>query len=120
MELGTENTLAREDPVRPDSVGELVESMIHHPVLKRLLSTVVSESPKVPARVWCGWWGRMVLMADRGGRLDDLGVPRLILWGGRDAFLLRRGGLSRAALRPLKGLTRTAGDDGTDRRRGWT
>jgi hypothetical protein len=106
--------LALEGSVPPEFVRDLVETRTPNPVLEGLLSTVVSESPKVSARVWCGWWGMVVLTAARGGRLDAICVLRLSLWGGRHVLFLRRGGLSRDALCLLNGPTRTAGDDWTE------
>ena len=51
MALGKE-MLALEDPVSPEFVREFQESTIYHPVPEEFLETVVSESLKLPARVW--------------------------------------------------------------------
>jgi pimeloyl-ACP methyl ester carboxylesterase len=45
-----------EDPVSPEFVRELLASIIHHSVPERFLERVVSESLKVPARVWRDYW----------------------------------------------------------------
>ena len=51
VELGKE-MLALEDPVPPEFVREFQESTIYYPVPEEFLETVVSESLKLPARVW--------------------------------------------------------------------
>jgi non-heme chloroperoxidase len=43
---------ALEDPVSPEFVREFQESTIHHPVSEEFLAGLISESLKVPARVW--------------------------------------------------------------------
>jgi non-heme chloroperoxidase len=44
--------LSLEDPVPTEFVGGFVESTIHHPVPEGFLAGAVTESLKVPARVW--------------------------------------------------------------------
>jgi non-heme chloroperoxidase len=51
IEAGKE-MLALEDPISPEFVREFQESTIHHPVPEGFLSTALSETLKVPARVW--------------------------------------------------------------------
>jgi len=41
---------------------------------------VVSESLKVPARVWRDYWEGVVLTVDDTARLGEIGAPTLILW----------------------------------------
>jgi non-heme chloroperoxidase len=43
---------ALEDPVSPEFVREFQESTIHHLVSEEFLAGLISESLKVPARVW--------------------------------------------------------------------
>jgi non-heme chloroperoxidase len=47
-----EEVRALEDPVPPEFVREFQESTIYQPVSQEFLDTVVSESLKLPARVW--------------------------------------------------------------------
>ena len=90
-------------PSRPTSVGdyaragrphpfefvrEFAESTIHHPVPEEFLEKVVSESLKVPARVWRDYY-KKVLTVDDTARLGEIGAPTLILWGEQVAVLAR-------------------------------
>jgi non-heme chloroperoxidase len=74
-----EEMLALEDPISPEFVRAFQESTIHHPVPEEFLSTVVSESLKVPARVWRDYWEGVVLTVDDTARLGEINVPTLIL-----------------------------------------
>src|SRR5918994_988858 len=47
-----EEVQALEDPVPPEFVREFQESTVYQPVSQEFLDTVVSESLKLPARVW--------------------------------------------------------------------
>src|SRR3712207_5116196 len=47
-----EEVQALEDPVPPEFVREFQESTVYQPVPEEFLDTVVSESLKLPARVW--------------------------------------------------------------------
>jgi non-heme chloroperoxidase len=87
-ELGKE-MLALEDPVPPEFVREFQESTIYYPVPEVFLETVVSESLKLPARVWRDYWEGVVLTVDHAARLDGIDVPTLILWGEQDALFPR-------------------------------
>jgi non-heme chloroperoxidase len=87
-ELGKE-MLALEDPVPPEFVREFQESTIYYPVPDEFLETVVSESLKLPARVWRDYWEGVVLTVDHAARLDGIDVPTLILWGEQDALFPR-------------------------------
>jgi non-heme chloroperoxidase len=87
-ELGNE-VLALEDPVPPEFVREFQESTIYYPVPEEFLETVVSESLRLPARVWRDYWEGVVLTVDYAARLDGIDVPTLILWGEQDALFPR-------------------------------
>ncbi|CAA9454019.1 MAG: hypothetical protein AVDCRST_MAG37-2700 [uncultured Rubrobacteraceae bacterium] len=50
---------------------------------------MVSESLKVPARVWRGYYEGVVLPTDDTARLGEIGAPTLLLWGEQDAVLAR-------------------------------
>lgn len=80
---------ALEDPVSPEFVSKLVMGLIHHPVPQEFLETVLSESLKVPARVWRDYWEGVVLALDHTARLGEIDAPTLILWGEQDALLPR-------------------------------
>jgi non-heme chloroperoxidase len=94
-----ESMLALEDPISPEFVREFAESTIHHPVPAEFLSRAVSESLKVPARVWRDYY-EGVLTIDDTARLGEIGAPTLILWGERDAVLAREEQERRAAVIP--------------------
>jgi non-heme chloroperoxidase len=78
-----------EDPISPEFVREFHLSTIHHPVPEEFLSTALSETLKVPARVWRGYMEGVLLAVDDTARLGEIEAPTLILWGERDAILGR-------------------------------
>jgi non-heme chloroperoxidase len=88
IELGKE-MLALEDPISPEFIREFVLGTIHYPVPKEFLERAVSESLKVPARVWRDYYEGVVLTVDDTARLGEIGAPTLILWGEQDALLPR-------------------------------
>ena len=88
MEAG-EQMRALEDPISPEFVRGFHSSTIHHPVPEAFLSTALSETLKVPARVWRGYMEGVVLTVDDTARLGEIETPTLILWGERDAILGR-------------------------------
>ena len=61
-----------EDPISPEFVREFLESTTHHPVPEEFLSTLVSESLKVPARVWREYFEGVVLTVDDTSRLGEV------------------------------------------------
>jgi pimeloyl-ACP methyl ester carboxylesterase len=85
--LGEEILAALEDPVSPEFVRDFQESTIHHPVSEEFLAGLVSESLKVPARVWRDYWTGVLLTVDDTVRLGEIDAPSLILSGERDALL---------------------------------
>jgi non-heme chloroperoxidase len=99
-ESGEGMLAALEDPIPPDFVREFQESTIHHPVPEEFLDTVVSESLKVPTRVWRDYWEGVLLTVDDTARLGEIDAPTLILWGERDAVLGREEQERRAAAIP--------------------
>jgi non-heme chloroperoxidase len=88
MEAG-EQMRELEDPISPEFVREFHMSTIYHPVPEEFLSTALSETLKVPARVWRGYMEGVVLRVDDTARLGEIDAPTLILWGERDAVLGR-------------------------------
>ena len=108
-ELG-EEILELEDPISPQFVRELVLGTIQHPVPEEFLQAALSESLKVPARVWRDYFEGVVLAVDDTARLHEIGAPTLILWGEQDALLPREEQERRAAEIPdamLKVYTET-------------
>jgi pimeloyl-ACP methyl ester carboxylesterase len=95
-----EEMLTLEDPISPEFVKGFVEDTIHHPVPEGFLAGAVSESLKVPARVWHDYWEGVLLEADDTARLGEIGAPTLILWGERDVLLPREEQERRAAAIP--------------------
>jgi non-heme chloroperoxidase len=88
MEAG-EKMRALEDPILPEFVRAFHMSTIHHPVPEEFLSRALSETLKVPARVWRGYMEGVVLTVDDTARLGEIEAPTLILWGEQDAILGR-------------------------------
>lgn len=100
MEAGKQMLAALEDPIPREFVRDFHESLIHHPVPQEFLDTVLSETLKVPARIWRDYLEGVALTVDDTARLGEIGVPTLILWGERDAVLGREEQERRAATIP--------------------
>jgi non-heme chloroperoxidase len=88
MGLG-EQMLALEDPISPEFVREFQESMMYHPGPDEFLDTVVSESLKLPARVWRDYWEGVALAPYDAARLGEIKAPTLIMWGEQDIVFSR-------------------------------
>jgi non-heme chloroperoxidase len=86
-----EEVRALEDPVPPEFVRAFQESTIYQPVPQEFLDTVVSESLKLPARVWRDYLEGAVLSIDQDYVLPlrEIDVPTLILWGEQDPLFSR-------------------------------
>jgi non-heme chloroperoxidase len=86
-----EEVRALEDPVPPEFVRAFQESTIHQPVPQEFLDRVVSESLKLPARVWRDYLEGAVLSIDHDYvlALGEMDVPTLILWGEQDPLFPR-------------------------------
>ena len=82
---------ALEDPVPPEFVREFQVSTIYHPVPQKFLEQAISESLKLPARVWRDYMEGALLSIDRDYvvQLRAINAPTLILWGERDALFPR-------------------------------
>jgi pimeloyl-ACP methyl ester carboxylesterase len=100
MEAGEQMLAALEDPIPPEFVRGFWESTIHHPVPEEILQTALSQTLKVPARVWRDYYEGVALILDDTSRLGEIDVPTLILWGERDAVLGREEQEWRAAAIP--------------------
>jgi pimeloyl-ACP methyl ester carboxylesterase len=72
------------DPVPPEFVREFQESTIYYPVPEEFPETVISESLKLPARVWRDYFEGVVL-AD-AAQLREIKAPTLIMWGEHDTY----------------------------------
>jgi pimeloyl-ACP methyl ester carboxylesterase len=81
-----EEVRALEDPVPPEFVRGFQESTIYQPVPQEFLDTMVSESLKLPARVWRDYLEQAVLSIDYDYVLElrEIEAPTLILWGEQD------------------------------------
>jgi non-heme chloroperoxidase len=99
MEFG-KDILELEDPVPPGFVRGFAEGTIHNPPPEGFLEGLVTESLKVPARVWRGYYEGVLRATDDTARLGEIGAPTLILWGERDAVLPREEQELRAAAIP--------------------
>lgn len=93
-----------EDPIPREFVEGLLVGMIHVSAPEEFLEKVVSESLKVPARVWRDYWDGVVLATDDTARLGGIEAPTLILWGEEDALLPREEQEWRAAEIPDSAL----------------
>jgi non-heme chloroperoxidase len=80
-----------EDPVPPEFVRAFQEGTVYQPVPQEFLDTVVSESLKLPARVWRDYLEEAVLSIDQDYVLElrEIDVPTLMLWGERDPLFPR-------------------------------
>ena len=86
-----EEVRALEDPVPPEFVRAFQEGTLYQPVLQEFLDTVVSESLKLPARVWRDYLEGAVLSIDQDYVLElrEIDVPTLMLWGDEDPLFPR-------------------------------
>jgi non-heme chloroperoxidase len=99
-ELGEETLSKLEDPVSPEFAREFVLGTFDQPVPEKFLEKAVSQSLKVPARVWRDYWEGVALTVDDTSRLGEIVAPTLILWGEQDALLPREEQERRAAVIP--------------------
>jgi pimeloyl-ACP methyl ester carboxylesterase/tetratricopeptide (TPR) repeat protein len=79
---------ALRDPVDPGFVREFQQSTLARSVPPEFLEGVVTESLKVPARVWQEAL-RPFLTLDFLDEIGAIQAPTLLVWGDRDAFTLR-------------------------------
>jgi non-heme chloroperoxidase len=88
MALG-EEMLALEDPISPEFVREWQEVNVYRTVPDEFFEKMISESLKIPARVWRDYWEGVVLAPDHASRLHEIEAPTLIIWGDKDAVFSR-------------------------------
>jgi non-heme chloroperoxidase len=73
-----------EEPVPPEFVRAFQQSMIIQPVPEEFFETVISESLKLPARVWRDYLEGVVLA--EAAPLGEIKAPTLIMWGEHDPY----------------------------------
>ncbi|GMT97590.1 alpha/beta hydrolase [Corallococcus caeni] len=73
------------DPVDPAFIYEFQASTFYAPVPQSYLNTLVSESSKLPARVWQDALDGLIA-EDHSARLGRIRVPTLIIGGDHDGF----------------------------------
>jgi non-heme chloroperoxidase len=79
---------ALQDPVTDEVAREFQESTVATPLAPEELDTFVSESLKVPARVWRAAFTGF-LEVDQSDELENVTTPALLVWGDQDAFIKR-------------------------------
>ncbi len=72
------------DPVSPAFVRDFQHGAITRPVPAAFMNRVVSESEKLPARVWRDVLDRLI--ADAVNPLERIDTETLIVWGDKDAM----------------------------------
>jgi len=78
------------DPIAPEFAREWQLSTLARPMAPDHLETVVSETLKVPARVWHSTFEGFLRTPDFSGELTKVAVPALLMWGERDTYATRR------------------------------
>lgn len=84
-ELWREGVSQLEDPVGRAFAFDFQRSTVKQPIPDQLLNIFVSESLKVPARVWRAAL-KGLMNADHTRDLHCIGAPTLIVWGAYDNF----------------------------------
>jgi pimeloyl-ACP methyl ester carboxylesterase len=77
------------DPIDATFAREWQESTLARPIPVDHLETIVTETLKVPARVWHETFEGFVSTPDASGELTRVTVPSLIVWGDKDTYALR-------------------------------
>jgi pimeloyl-ACP methyl ester carboxylesterase len=77
------------DPIEPALVREFQVSTLAREIPEEWLGTVVSESLKVPARVWQALFAGFLETPDFSSELAKVAAPTLIVWGDRDSYALQ-------------------------------
>ncbi|OJT21298.1 alpha/beta hydrolase [Archangium sp. Cb G35] len=73
------------EPIDPAFVREFQAGTFYRPIPPSFLDTAVSESLKVPARVWKAALDGLIA-EDHSARLRDISVPTLVVGGDHDGF----------------------------------
>lgn len=77
------------DPIAPPFAREWQLSTFARAIPDDLLDAVVSETLKVPARVWREAFDGFLKAPDFTSELRSVSVPVLLMWGSRDSYALR-------------------------------
>jgi pimeloyl-ACP methyl ester carboxylesterase len=77
------------DPIPTAFAREWQESTLAQPIPPHVLDTVVSETMKVPARLWRELFTGFLETPDFTSDLARVSVPTLIVWGDRDTYAAR-------------------------------
>jgi pimeloyl-ACP methyl ester carboxylesterase len=77
------------DPIDPAFALEWQQSTLARPTPKAFLDTVVTETLKVPARVWREVFHGFLVTPDWTDELASVTVPTLIQWGALDTYTPR-------------------------------
>jgi pimeloyl-ACP methyl ester carboxylesterase len=77
------------DPIAPAFAREWQLSTLAREMAPDHLDTIVSETLKVPARVWHGIFAGFLQTPDFTSELSGVSVPALLMWGDRDTYALR-------------------------------
>lgn len=85
LEYHREQIVPLTDPVPRDFARDFQQSTLARPIEPALLDRFVTESLKVPARVWRAAFAGFI-GDDFSARLREIDVPTLIVWGRHDAF----------------------------------
>ena len=81
--------MSLQDPISADFVREFQTAMVQQPVPADFLNTAISESRKVPARVWTAYMQGMIDAPAVSG-FGNASFPSLIIWGENDAVFNRQ------------------------------
>jgi pimeloyl-ACP methyl ester carboxylesterase len=73
------------DPIDPAFVRDFQAGTFYRPIPPSFLDTAISESLKVPARVWKAALDGLIA-EDHSSRLGEISVPTLVVGGDRDGF----------------------------------
>jgi non-heme chloroperoxidase len=84
-EIWTNAIAPMTDSVDPSFVREFQLSTLARPIPPARLVSAITESQKMPARVWKALW-RNMLDDNFSTELARINVPTLIVWGQKDAF----------------------------------
>jgi non-heme chloroperoxidase len=87
-ELWCDGVATMNDPIDPAFVRAFQEGTLACPVPGAFLEQVVSESLKVPARVWRSTL-RSLLDNDASAMLGRIAAPSYVIWGDKDGITLR-------------------------------
>jgi pimeloyl-ACP methyl ester carboxylesterase len=77
------------DPIAPAFAREWQQSTLARPATPDFFDTVVSETLKVPARLWHQLFTGFLETPDFTQELARVSVPSLIVWGDRDTYATR-------------------------------